>query len=149
MRREYLHEFRDLAARLHALAEDDPARSAVWCRYKTQGQAVQIGQMRGAMCVVIRPSEPKGEGETALDFGRRCLKQFLTKDEKFAQMRTEAVPVTAPELSMFKGYTMARDDHITWWGCVTWYTDGRSVALFLLKQAPQSSLYITQDTPWF
>jgi len=139
----------DLAARLHALAEEAPARSAIWCRYKIKGQAVQIGQMRGAMCVVIRPGEPKGEGETAQDFGRRCMKRFLTKGEELAQMPVEAVPVTAPELSMFKGHSMARDDNITWWGRVTWYTDGRSVALFLIKQAPQSSLYITQETPWF
>jgi len=139
----------DLAARLHALAEEAPARSAIWCRYKIKGQAVQIGQMRGAMCVVIRPGEPKGEGETAQDFGRRCMKRFLTKGEKLAQMPVEAVPVTAPQLSMFKGHSMARDDNITWWGRVTWYTDGRSVALFLIKQAPQSSLYITQETPWF
>jgi len=139
----------DLAARLHALAEEDPANSAVWCRYKIKGHAIQIGQTRGVMCVVIRPSEPKGEGETALDFGRRCLKQFPTKDEKLAQMPMEAVSLKEPELSMFKGHGRTPDELAEWWGHVVWYTDGKAVALFLGKRSVDSSLGIGPDTPWF
>jgi len=140
----------DLAARLHALAEEDPARSTVWCRYKIQGQAIQIGQTRGAMCVVIRPGEPKGEGETAPDFGRRCLKQFLAKSEELAQMRLETVLLTAPELSMFKAYSgRTLDDLGNWWGYVVWYTDGKAVAFSLLKKTATSAAGIGTDTPWF
>jgi len=139
----------DVAARLHALAEKDPGNSAVWCRYKIKGHAIQFGQMRGVMCVVIRPGEPKGEGETALDFSRRCLKQFLTKDEKLTQMYTEAVPLTAPELSMFKGHGRTHDNLGNWWGHMVWYTDGRAVAVFLLKATPMRSIFFGRGAPWF
>ena len=138
----------DLAARLHALAEEDPANSTVWCRYKTKGHAIQFGQMRGVMCVVIRPGEPKGEGETALDFSRRCLKQFLTKDEKLTQMPMEAVPLTAPELPMFKGFSGMGDDAENWWGYMVWYTDGKAVAFFLQKRT-NSPLVIGRGVRWF
>ena len=137
----------DLAARLHALAEEDAAHSAVWCRYRIKGQAIQIGQSRGVMCVVIRPDKPKGEGETATDFGQRCLKEFLAKGEELAQIPMEAVTLTAPELSMFSGHSRTRDDRKEWWGDMTWYADGQAVAVFLGKKKGQFGF--GPDTPWF
>ena len=105
-------------------------------------------QGRGVMGVVIKPGEPKSEGETALDFGRRCLKEFLAKGkgEELAQRPMKAVPLTAPELSMFTSHFQTHDGNRTWGGPVAWYTDGRAVAVFLRKE---SQISCGPDTPWF
>jgi len=138
----------DLAARLHALAEEDPARSTVWCRYKIRGETVQIGQTRGVMCLVIRPSEPKSESETAVEFGRRCLRGFATKGEQLAQSPAEAIEPVVPHLPMYYTSVGTRESVAWWWGRVTWYTDGNAVGYFISKKT-QRQFAVTAQTPWF
>jgi len=63
-------------------------------------------------------------------------------------MYTEAVPLTAPELSMFKGHGRTHDNLGNWWGHMVWYTDGKAVAFFLQKRT-SSPLGIGRGVPWF
>lgn len=124
----------DLGRRLVALQRDPASRSTIVCRYEMSGHAIQINQIRTVMCVVIRPSESIGMGSKPAEFGPVIFRSYFTDGKQMAAVK--AIPIRAPSplhAYMQHPSEFLAPDGTRKRGWAFWYTDGKAVAVFIVK----------------
>ena len=130
-----------LAVRLHAVAHVRPEYSTVWVRYEMGNVAVQVGQTRGAMVIVLRSKTYVGE-RTA-EFGREAFRRFFA-DQALARAEMQPASSASADLAMFN--IIGRGS--AWFDRARWYTDGQAMAVWLPKRLPGQQA-VEADAPWF
>jgi hypothetical protein len=141
----------DLAKRLVPLRSEAAPMSMVICRYKVDGNAIQIIQTRWGIGVVVKP-KMTGSLDKAGEFGNHVFLEFLNQGKELAELSQKREQSPSEHLALFGVDPVkikAPDILENWWGTTTWYTDGQAVAALFRKRAAGEQHTPTSKDPWF
>ncbi len=141
----------DLRERLIPIRAEAAQWSMVIGRYQTQGHTIQVSQTRWGIVVVISPAF-EGNVDEAEEFSRMIFDQFFTRGEEMITLDGQSISDAGEQ---FQAYLLDEtrlpgpDAIENWWGWIAWYSDGRSIAIFMNKRIAGQQHTPTPDDPWF